>query len=148
MRAIAFTRRGSGDRCIVKILVQRCTPTGRSTSGKMFLDDVLFCDTLEPDPNTPVHVGHPSIPPGVYPVQLTMSPHMGYITPELIGVPGRTAIRIHIANKPEDLLGCTAVGTQASTDWVSNSKTTFEALMAKLTTLSVTQITAEYVDAV
>lgn len=34
--------------------------------------------------------------------------HMGVY--ELVGVPGRTAILIHVANKDEDLLGCLAPG--------------------------------------
>jgi hypothetical protein len=132
----------------MKITVQRGKPTGRSTPGQMFLDGVLFCNTLEPDPATPVHPGHPSIPAGMYPVHLTLSPHFNFTTPELIAVPGRTYIRIHPANKPEDLLGCTGVGTNPSTDWISHSDVTFEALMAKLTSLDVTTISAEYVDAV
>jgi len=71
---------------------------------------------------------------------------MHYITPELLDVPGRTAIRIHIANKPEDLLGCTAVGITANVDWVGQSKVAFEQLMELLKDRAV--ITAEYVDAV
>lgn len=130
----------------IAIKVQRGTPTGRSTPGQMLINELPFCNTLEPDPNTPVHAGHPSIPAGIYKVILTKSPHLGYITPELLNVPGRTAIRIHIANKPEDLLGCTAVGTDPSLDWVSHSKTTFEKLMGLLSNDS--NITVEYVDAV
>jgi hypothetical protein len=132
----------------MKIRVQRGKPTGKSTPGQMFLDDVFECYTLEPDPTTPLHPGHPSIPAGTYPVQITLSPHMQYDTPELYGVPGRSDIRIHIANWPQQLLGCTAVGTEADTDAVAHSKVAFEALMAKLTDKSVTTITAEYNDAV
>jgi Family of unknown function (DUF5675) len=129
----------------MKLQIRRGKRTGQSTPGEMLVDDVYKFHTLEPDPITPVHAGHPSIPAGTYNVQLTMSPHMGYITPELLDVPGRTAIRIHIANKPEDLLGCTAVGITASTDWVGQSKNAFEQLMAMLDTAST--ITAEYIDA-
>lgn len=132
----------------MKIRIQRGTPTGQSTPGKMFVDDVFQCYTLEPDPVTPAIAGHPSIPAGTYPVQLTHSPHLGYITPELYGVPGRSAIRIHIANFPYQLEGCTAVGTEADPDAVAHSKVAFEALMFKLMNQGVTNITAEYVDAV
>ena len=130
----------------MNIRVQRGKPTGKSTPGQMFLDDVFECYTLEPDPNTPAIAGHPSIPIGTYPVQLTMSPHLQYITPELYAVPGRSEIRIHIANWPYQLEGCTAVGTEADQDAVAHSKTAFEALMAKLTAKDVTTITAEYID--
>jgi hypothetical protein len=131
----------------VKIKVQRSKPTGKSTPGTMSLNGVFECFTMEPDPVTPAIAGHPSIPAGVYPVQLTKSPHLGYITPELLAVPGRSAIRIHIANYPTELEGCTAVGQSQEQDFVGFSKNAFEALMQKLTSLQVTTITAEYVDA-
>ena len=113
----------------------------------MFLNDEFEAYTLEPDPNTPAISGHPSIPAGTYPVQLTESPHLGYLTPELLAVPGRSAIRIHIANFPQELEGCTAVGMDKRPDAVLNSKVAFQNLMQKLTSLQVTQITATYIDA-
>lgn len=109
--------------------------------------DVLFHSyTLEPDPKTPAILGHPSIPAGTYPVQLTMSPHLQYVTPELYAVPGRTAIRIHIANFPRELEGCTAVGLGQTTDTVLQSKLAFDALMEVLKSAT-DPITATYIDA-
>jgi Family of unknown function (DUF5675) len=132
---------------MMKITVQREKPTGNSTPGQMYLDETWQCYTMEPDPITPAIVGHPSIPAGTYPVQLTMSPHMQYVTPELIAVPGRTAIRIHIANYPHELEGCTAVGTKRDVDTVLNSRSAFDTLMQKLMAAG-GPITAEYIDAV
>lgn len=130
----------------VRIKVQRGKPTGKSTPGQMFLNDKFHSYTLEPDPTTPYWPDHPSIPAGVYPVQLTMSPHLKYITPILIGVPKRSAIRIHIANFPKDILGCTAVGTETGPDEVLHSKFAFDELMRILTDTNTTLITAEYSD--
>jgi hypothetical protein len=107
--------------------------TNRSVCGEMWLDGVFECFTLEPARINPVHAGHPCIAAGgPFKVILSMSPHLGYVTPEVLNVPGRTAIRWHIANKPEDVLGCTGVGTVHMTDWVGNSKVAFKALMVKL----------------
>src|ERR1700675_3912541 len=114
------------------IEVQRKWETENSVCGEMFLDGIRQCYTLEPARHTPVHPGHPCITAGTFKVKLTMSPHMHYVTPELIDVPGRTAIRIHIANFPKDLLGCTAVGVTHSTDYVGASKLAFKALMLNL----------------
>lgn len=118
--------------------VYRITETKRSITGQFFVAGEKQCFYLEPSRTTPVHVGHPCIPAGTYRVIRTMSPHMGYKTPEVLNVPGRTAIRWHIGNKPEDVLGCCVVGTELGNqqgfiaDWVGNSKVAFEALMVVL----------------
>jgi hypothetical protein len=130
----------------MKIVVQRHAYGPRSTMGDMFIDDQFECFTLEPSKDTPVHAGHPCIPEGTYPVHLTMSPHMHYVTPEIMDVPGRTYIRIHIANKPEEVLGCTAVGETQAQDWVGGSKDAFHKMMTLLQFAwdRGEQITAEY----
>jgi len=45
----------------MKLQIRRGIPTGRSTPSEMLVDGVYKFHTLEPDPTTPVHVGHPSI---------------------------------------------------------------------------------------
>jgi len=70
-----------------------------------------------------------------------MSPQLGYVSPEVLHVPGRTAIRWHIGNFPKDVLGCCVVGTWLGVDSVSNSKLAFDGLTAKL---QGRDITAEY----
>jgi Family of unknown function (DUF5675) len=117
--------------------------TLRSVSGVMLLDDVFQCYTLEPARINPVIPGHPCIVAGTFKVILTPSPHLGYVTPEVLDVPGRTAIPWHIANRPEDLEGCVGVGESHSTDWVGNSKVAFKFLMDKL---SGQDIIAQYIE--
>jgi hypothetical protein len=65
-----------------------------------------------------------------------MSPHLQYLTPEVLNVPGRSSIRWHIGNKPEDVEGCSAIGTTLGpqADWVGGSHAAFTSLMAVLNT--------------
>lgn len=128
----------------MKVEIRRLWETSRSVCGEMWIDGQFECFTLEPARLTPVHEGHPCIAAGTFRVILTKSPHLGYVCPEVLNVPGRTAIRWHIANKPEDVLGCVGVGEKHSTDWVANSKFAFEKLMTLLRTA--VEITAVYTD--
>lgn len=118
-----------------------------SVPSKVSVNGIFQCYGLEPARINPVHPGHPCIPAGEYDVIITLSPHLGYETPELLNVPGRSDIRWHVANYPKDVLGCLAVGETRSVDFVGNSKAAFEALMTKLATrLPGEKITARYHD--
>jgi hypothetical protein len=110
----------------------------------MWIDGQFECFTLEPACEEPVNPGHPAIPAGTYSVILTPSPHLKYITPEVLNVPGRSAIRWHIANKPEELLGCVAVGMTQALDWVGGSTQAFDRMMILLR--SADKISATYID--
>jgi hypothetical protein len=129
----------------MRVEIHRKWETDLSVCGEMWIDGQFECFTLEPSRRTPIHVGHPCIPAGTYQVRLTPSPHLGYVTPEVLNVPGRTAIRWHIANKPEDVLGCIAVGETHSRDWVGSSTAAFKKLMVLLRTAT-DGITAVYID--
>lgn len=134
----------------MKIDIYRFLETDRSITGRVTIDGQQLCFDLEPGRFKPVHAGHPCIPCGIFKVKLTMSPHFGYVTPELLDVPGRTAIRIHKGNKPEDSLGCTLVGTShgPAADWISDSHTAFDRLMdlCRAAEARGEEITAEYHD--
>ena len=67
------------------------------------------------------------IPAGTYEVKNLFSEKHGCLMPHVMGVPDRTAIEIHAASEPANLLGCTAIGThwvtqhpQSATDVVIN----------------------------
>lgn len=135
----------------MKIDVYRIIETDRSIIGRVAVDGQHLCFGLEPSRLHPVHAFHPCVPAGVvYKVKLTLSPHFGYVTPELQDVPERTHIRFHKGNKPEDSLGCTLVGMShgPAPDWVSDSKDAFEALMkfCEAAEARGEEITAEYHD--
>jgi hypothetical protein len=125
--------------------IRRKKETSLSVTGEMWIDGQFECYTLEPSRLTPVHPGHPCIPAGRYKVILTLSPHLGYVCPEVLDVPGRTKIRWHIANFPKDLEGCVGVGLGVTTDAVTESKKAFERLMALLRNYA-TNIEAVYTD--
>jgi Steigviridae/Suoliviridae L,D-carboxypeptidase/transpeptidase len=116
----------------MKVDVFRKVETSESITGEFWLDGIKECYYLEPSRQTPFHPGRPCIEAGTYPVALTMSPHLGYLCPEVLNVPGRTAIRWHIGNFPKDVLGCCVVGTAVGTNQVEDSRSAFDALMAKL----------------
>jgi len=127
----------------VKIDVCRKVETSEAITGEFWLDGLLECYYLEPSRFTPYYPGHPCIPAGIYRVALTMSPHLGYVCPEVLNVPGRMAIRWHIGNFPEDVLGCCVVGTVLGNNSVAHSRVAFCALMEKL---QGNEIVAEYRD--
>ncbi|MGC2448971.1 MAG: DUF5675 family protein [Candidatus Sulfotelmatobacter sp.] len=127
----------------MKVDIYRRVETSSSITGEFWLDGVFECYYLEPARLTPYHPGHPCIQAGTYRVVLTMSPHLGYLCPEVLDVPGRTAIRWHVGNFPKDVLGCCVVGTRMGADFVSNSKLAFDALLRKL---RAQEIFAEYHD--
>lgn len=113
--------------------------------GKLYVDNVAFCDTLEPAPATPkgatsskdnvaLRYGAPGcIAPGFYPVRLTMSPRFGEVLPLIDRVIGRTGIRIHPGNTAADTVGCILVGTRDETQpRLMSSKNAFMHLRARL----------------
>jgi hypothetical protein len=116
----------------MKVDIYRKLETSQAITGEFWLNGVKECFYLEPARFTPFYSGHPCIHTGVYRVVLTMSQHLGYVCPEVLNVPGRTAIRWHIGNFPEDVLGCCVVGTAAGKNCVTHSKIAFDALMKKL----------------
>jgi hypothetical protein len=63
------------------------------------------------------------IPSGTYQILFMWSNEFQQIMPHVI-VPGRTAIEIHWANWPKQLLGCTALGTstELTSDQIDQSK--------------------------
>lgn len=127
----------------MKVDIYRKVETSQSITGEFWIGGVVQCYYLEPSRSTPFYAEHLCIPAGTYRVVLTMSPHLGYVCPEVLNVPGRTAIRWHIGNFPQDVLGCCVVGTELGRNFVGNSRMAYDALMAKL---EGEDIVAEYHD--
>lgn len=122
--------------------------------GKLYIDDVYFCDTLE-DTDRGIkstmtideiaklkQKSITAIPTGRYKITLNIqSPKFktynqyefckGYL-PRLINVPGFDGVLIHIGNKPEDTDGCILVGKNKAKGQVLESTTTFKELYNKL----------------
>lgn len=100
----------------LKLVRKRKTST--YTIGKLYLDGLYICDTLEP----PENGAHPCIPESTYKVTLdVVSPKyskkkhwfyrgIGFKMPRLLDVVGRSGILIHSGNSPHDTQGCILVG--------------------------------------
>ena len=124
------------------------------TIGKLYLNDVYFCDTLEDTDRglkktMPLEEirkikirGITAIPAGEYVVDMnTVSPKYkdraayqfcGGKLPRLVGVPGFDGILIHIGNTPTDTEGCILVGENKAKGQVLNSTATFTKLYGAL----------------
>lgn len=105
---------------------------GKPTLGTLTSRDGKFaCKTLE----RPHDGDHPCIPQGVYRVTIDTH-HPGtpgaYKCPELLNVPGRSQIQIHIANVCGELQGCIAPGERHGHECVEESGAAFRRLMAYL----------------
>jgi hypothetical protein len=95
----------------------------QSTIGKLDLDGVFVCNTLERVADGKNAPNQSAINEGTYPVEERYSPHFGRNVLGLCNVPGRTDIEIHVANKPSQLQGCIGVGMSVGPepDFIGNS---------------------------
>ena len=124
------------------------------TIGRLYIDGVYFCDTIEDTDrglkqSLPVSVniakkryGATAIPTGRYQVTLKIkSPKFsknkkydfcgGYL-PRLLNVPAFDGVLIHIGNTAKDTEGCLLVGRNTKVGKVLESGVTFRALYEKL----------------
>lgn len=119
-----------------------------STVGELYIDNELFCHTLE-DKDRGLHYrmplediiqqkvyGKTAIPKGYYKVINSYSPRFKKYLPLLLNVPGYSGVRIHNGNLPEHSLGCILVGQKPAINSpykIINSKSTLSKLLSKLT---------------
>ena len=128
----------------MKIEVVRLAFQKTYTIGKMYIDGVYFCDTLEDtdrglrntDPMSKIKAvkvyGETAIPMGDYKVTYTYSPKFRKSLPEILNVPGWTGVRIHSGNKAADTLGCILVGENKVKGQVISSRATYDRLIAMI----------------
>lgn len=112
--------------------------------GKLYIDGVWFCDTIEDtdrglDDSMSVDEilkkkikGETAIPTGVYKIEITYSPKYKRMMPLLIGVKGYSGIRIHSGNTSKDTEGCLLVGRNTVVGMVTDSRNTYQRLFARL----------------
>ena len=93
------------------LTLRRIRQTEHATFGELYDETgARIAVTLErPWKNDATDVS--DIPTGTYRGRITKSPHLGYVTPELLNVPGRSGIRMHRGCLPRDSEGCILVGT-------------------------------------
>lgn len=122
----------------MKLELHRFEFTDASSIGRLIIDCVPFCFTLEDtdraletNPEAKVY-GKSAIPRGTYRVMISFSQRFKKELPILLNVPNFEGVRIHPGNGPEDTEGCILVGNSWRRDWVGNSRATFANLMEQL----------------
>lgn len=132
----------------MKLKLVRTDLADTHTGGKLYIDGVYFCDTLEDkvrDLSKEAKVMHETaIPYGIYKITLdVVSPRFGTKSayqfcngklPRLIDVPRFEGVLIHIGNFAKDSSGCVLVGENYKNGAISNSTSTFKKLYEKLLT--------------
>ena len=119
----------------MKLTLKRIALRPTYTIGKLYIDDVYFCDTIEDtvrDPNKNGKFdkgeqkikGKTAIPYGTYEIKWTYSPRFKKYTPQLMNVPSFEGIRIHAGNTSADTEGCLILGKNKQVGKVLNSRAT------------------------
>lgn len=116
----------------MKLTLKREHGTKNFTHGKLYINDVYFCDTLEDQERDKKIAGETAIPCGTYKVVITMSPRFKRMMPLLLDVPNFTGIRIHNGNTKDHTEGCILVGKKLKDGFVGHSRATYKDLMARL----------------
>lgn len=112
------------------------------TIGKLYVDDVYFCDVIEDkdrgldesmslaDIMVKKRYGETAIPYGTYSVVITYSPKYKKMMPLIKDVKGFVGIRIHSGNTAKDTLGCLIIGKNTKVGMVTESRATYNKLFA------------------
>lgn len=109
-----------------------CGPT--CTIGKLYIDDVEICYTLEDvvRPNGEKVYGETAIPAGRYRVDVTYSNRFQCDMPLLLDVPNFEGIRIHPGNTDKDTHGCILVGLYAHGDSIAQSRAAYNLVFPEI----------------
>lgn len=135
----------------MKLKVERRWKKDSYTIGRLYVNGVFFCNTLEDvdrnlDDSMPESIikvqkkyGITAIPTGIYVVDMnTVSPKFkdrawarpfGGKLPRLLNVKGFEGVLIHVLNTPEQTLGCLGVGDNTIKGQLTNSTKRFTDLM-------------------
>lgn len=139
----------------MKIELERRWKKATYTIGRLYVDGVYFCNTLEDrerglkqtDPIATIKsrkvYGETAIPSGTYGVAMNVtSPKYAAVSwywqlcqgkmPRLLSVPGFEGILIHPGNTALDSLGCILVGRNTKVGQLTESKATFQRLYKEM----------------
>ena len=106
----------------MKLELKRIAYKETYTIGKLYIDGIYFCDTLEDKVRDIKIKDKTAIPCGTYKVQITYSNRFKKMMPLLLNVPGFEGIRIHNGNSESDTSGCILVGQNKVKGKLVNSK--------------------------
>lgn len=137
----------------MKLTLKRIALRPTYTIGKLYIDDVYFCDTIEDtvrdinkngkfDNGEQKIKGKTAIPYGTYKITTNVvsprfkdrawaKPYDGKI-PRLINVPSFDGVLMHPGSSAADTSGCLLVGKNTIVGRLTDSQKTFHALMQKI----------------
>lgn len=137
----------------MKLILKRIALRDTYTIGKLYIDGVYFCDTLEDkvrdlnkngkfDNGEKKVYGETAIPYGTYKVDMnTVSPRFknrvwakpyGGKIPRLLNINSFEGVLIHPGTTSKDTSGCLLVGRNTIVGKLTQSQVTFHKLMSKL----------------
>lgn len=128
----------------LNLLVERRWKKADYTIGRWYVDGEYLTNSLEDTDRglkssmSPAEVkkvkvkGQTAIPTGRYPVVESYSGKFGKMMPEVLRVPGFSAIRIHPGNTNNDTEGCLLIGENKQKGMVLNSRYWFNILFGKI----------------
>jgi hypothetical protein len=108
----------------------RETKTNDSTIGKLYINEIYHCYTLE-DKEREIKVQNvTAIPKGKYEVIVNFSNRFQQQMPLLLKVPNFEGVRIHWGNYSKDTEGCILLGTTKGVNMIGNSRTAYAKFMS------------------
>ena len=139
----------------MKLTVERKWPKATYTIGRLYIDGIYYCNTLEDkdrglkqgDPLLYIQkrkiAGETAIPKGTYGVSMnTTSPKYAAVAwywnfcqgkmPRILSVPGFDGILIHPGNNALDTKGCILVGKNTKVGQLTESRETFKEVYRRL----------------
>lgn len=117
----------------MELRLERLWPKAEYTVGRLYIDDELFCNTLEDkvadvnrngefDGTERKVPGKTAIPYGTYKIFYGWSPRFGRNLPRLLNVTAFDGILIHPGNTAEDSAGCILVGRNTEVGRLTQSR--------------------------
>lgn len=117
----------------MKLRLERLWPKKDYTVGRLYVDDRLFCNTLEDrivdknkngvfDGDEKKVYSESAIPYGTYKIIYNWSSKFGRNLPRLLNVPHFEGILIHPGNTAADSAGCILVGKNTEVGRLTNSR--------------------------
>lgn len=104
------------------------------TIGRVYIDGVFFCNSLEDTDRGLMQFqsvseilaakvkGKTAIPAGEYKCTRTMSPRFKRMMAQIMAVKGFSGVRIHSGNTAEDTDGCILLGDNTQVGRITNSR--------------------------
>jgi hypothetical protein len=122
----------------MKILVERFDSGSNDTLGRVYIDGVLKCFSIEDEKRAVKVKGDTCIPTGTYKIGFYDSPSHGAKSLMIKDVPNFKYILIHTGNTEDDTCGCLIVGKRIGTlnnkRAVLDSKTAFKEIYKLIST--------------